>query len=109
MDRGAAGTSWRYTRSGSHYNQPDNDNAASSTSMPYGHGTVRQSNTPSPRTFPRRNEYLDTSAACASGDLPRRSRSVTPTQSFNNLIKKEKFDEIARKSHYFGDRYDGRN
>ena len=49
MDRGAAGTSStssKYTRSDNDYNRSDDDNAASSRSVQYSHGTVRQSDSP---------------------------------------------------------------
>ena len=104
MDKGTAGTSSRYTRSGHNYNQSGDDNAASSRGVPYRHGTVRQS---PPGTTPRRYESHGTSGACSSRHLPR--HSVTPTQPFNDLIKQEKFDELVGKSRHFGHRYDGRS
>ena len=108
MERGAAGTSStssKHTRSGNDYNRSDDDNAASLRSVQYGHGTVRQSD--SPRTTPRRDESHRTSGARSSSHLSR--RSVKPTESFDDLIKQEKFDELVRRAHRFGDHYDGRN
>ena len=109
MDRGAAGTSStssKYTRSDNDYNRSDDDNAASSRSVQYSHGTVRQSDSP-PRTTPRRDEFHRTSGARSFSHLSR--RSVKPTESFDDLIKQEKFDELVRRAHRLGDRYDGRN
>ena len=109
MERGAAGassTSSKYTRSGNDNNRSDDDNAASLRSVQYSHGTVRQSDSPS-RTTPRRNESRRTSGAQSYSHLSR--RSVKPTESFDDLIKQEKFDELVRRAHRLGDRYDGRN
>ena len=109
MDRGAASTSSsssKYTRSDNDYNRSDDDNAASSRSVQYSHGTVRQSDSP-PRTTPRRDEFHRTFGARSFSHLSR--RSVKPTESFDDLIKQEKFDELVRRAHRFGDRYDGRN
>ena len=106
MNRGTAGTSSKYTRSGNDYNQSDHDNAASSRSAPYRHSTVRHSDNP-PRTTPWRNESHDASGAYSSEHLTH--RSVNPAQSFDDLINQEKFDELVGKSHHFGRHYDGRN
>ena len=110
MDRGAAGTSStssKYTRSDNDHNRSDDDNAASSRSVQYSHGTVRQSDSPSRSTTPRRDESHRTSGARSFSHLSR--RSVRPTESFDDLIKQEKFDELVRRAHRFGDHYDGRN
>ena len=87
MDRGAAGTSSKFTTSGSDYSQSD-DSAASPGSGQSKHGLVRQLDNP-PRTTPKLNASYNTSGACSFAYLPR--RSVSPTQSFNDLIKQEKF------------------
>ena len=104
MDRGTAGTSSKFTTSGSDYNQ--SDDAASPSSVQSKRGLVRQLDN-SPRTTPKINESHNTSGACSSTYLP--CRSISPAQPFNDLINQEKFDEIAIKSHHFGDCYDGRN
>ena len=106
MDKGTAGTSSRYSRSGHNYNQSGDDNAASSRDVPYRHGTVSQS---PPSTNSRRNEshYASGFGAYSSEHPPR--RSVTTIQPFYNLIKQEKFDDLVGKARHFGRRYDGRN
>ena len=58
VDRGTAGTSSKFTTSGSGYNQSDDD-AASSGSAQSKHGLVRQLDN-SPRTTPKRNESHNT-------------------------------------------------
>ncbi|WP_163388156.1 DUF1601 domain-containing protein, partial [Endozoicomonas acroporae] len=104
MDRSSAGISGKYTRSGNHYNQP-NDHAPSSGRGRYRHATVRQCDNP-PRNAPGRNELYLSSGARSSQHL--HCRSVNPAQDFNALIKQEIMDDLVRKSDRFGHRYDGR-
>ncbi|MBO9497425.1 DUF1601 domain-containing protein, partial [Thalassotalea sp. G20_0] len=103
MHRTSAGISGQYARSDNDYNQPD-DQAASSRRGRYRHATVRQWDNP-PRTG--RNEFYQSSAACPSQYLLR--RSVNPAQDFNTLTKQETMDDLVSKSDRFGDRYDGRH
>ena len=104
MDRGAAGISWKYTTSGNDDKQLD-DRADSSRRVRYGHGTVRQANTP-PSYIPGRNEFYNTSDVCFA-NYPQR-HSVKPIYDFNALITQEKMDWLVRISARYGDRYDGR-